>query len=123
MSQEPNQDSAFERLLEKVLQHVETRWEYYSLVATEKISGAAAALTGMLVIIAFALMVLFFFSIAFAIWLGDYIGHRAGGFALAGLIFIPVALVAYRFIPPLVRSRIIHNMLHDEHTQDENPRG
>lgn len=123
MSQEPNQDSAFERLLEKGLQHLETRWEYYSLVATEKISGAAAAFAGMLIIIAFALMILFFLSIGFAIWLGDYLDNRAGGFALAGLIFVPVAFGAYYFIPPLVRSKIIHNMLQDENTNDENPRG
>jgi ABC-type phosphate transport system permease subunit len=123
MSQEPNQDSAFERLLEKGLQHLETRWEYYSLVATEKFSGAAAAFAGMLIIIAFALMILFFLSVGFALWLGDYLGNRAGGFVLAGLIFVPIAFGAYYFIPPLVRSKIIHNIMQDEDNQDENPHG
>jgi len=123
MAQEPNQDSAFERLLEKGLQHLETRWEYYSLTATEKISGAAAAFVAMLIVIVFALMILFFLSIGFAVWLGDYLDNRAGGFALAGLIFVPAAIIAYRVIPPLVRSRIIHNMLQDETTENENPRG
>jgi hypothetical protein len=124
MTQEPNQDSAFERLLEKGLEHLETRWEYYSLVATEKISGAAASFVGILIIIAFALMILFFLSISFAIWLGDLLGNRAGGFALAGLIFIPIAFGAYYFIPPIVRSKIIHQMLQeDENTKNENPRG
>ena len=123
MSQEPNQDSAFERLLDKGLQHLETRWEYYSLSATEKISGAAAAFVGMLIVIIFTLMILFFLSIGFAVWLGDYMDNRAGGFALAGLIFIPIAIGAYYLIPPIVRSKIIHNMLQDEPTQDENPRG
>lgn len=122
MSQEPNQDSAFERILEKGLQHLETRWEYYSLVATEKISGAAAVFVGILIIIAFALMVLFFLSISFALWLGDYLDNRAGGFALAGLIFVPVAFGAYYLIPPLVRSKIIHNLLQDENAKNENPR-
>ena len=123
MSKEPNHDSAFDALLEKVLQHLETRWEYYSLVATEKISETAAAFAGMLIIIAFALMILFFLCIGFAIWLGDYFGSRAGGFALTGLIFIPIAFGAYYFIPPLVRSKIIHNLLKDENIEDENPRG
>lgn len=123
MSQEPNQDSAFERLLDKGLQHLETRWEYYSLSATEKISGAAAAFTGMLIVLVFALIILFFFSIGFAIWLGDYLDNRAGGFALAGLIFVPIAFAAYRLIPPIVRSKIIHNMLQDENTEDPNSRG
>ncbi|HRI59887.1 MAG TPA: hypothetical protein PK228_09190 [Saprospiraceae bacterium] len=123
MSQEPDQDSAFERLLDKGMQHLETRWEYYSLTATEKISGAAAAFVGMLIVIVFAMMILFFLSIGFAVWLGDYLGNRAGGFALAGLVFVPIAIGAYYLIPPMVRSKIIHNMLQDEHTEDENPRG
>ena len=123
MSQEPNQESAFERLLDKGLQHLETRWEYYSLTATEKISGAAAALTGMLIIIMFVLMILFFLCMCFAFWRGDYIGNVAGGFALAALIFIPVAIGAYLLIPPIVRSRIIHNMSQDENTKDKNTSG
>ena len=123
MSQEPNQESAFERLLDKGIQHLETRWEYYSLSATEKISGAAAALTGMLIIIMFVLMILFFLCMGFAFWLGDYIGNVAGGFALAGLIFVPVAIAAYYLVPPMIRSKIIHNMLQDELTKDENARG
>lgn len=123
MTQEPNPDSAFERLLDKTLQHLETRWEYYSLTATEKISGAAASFVGMLIVIVFAMMILFFLSIGFAIWLGDFLGNRAGGFALAGLIFVPIAIGAYYLIPPMVRSKIIHNMLQDEHPEDENPRG
>jgi ABC-type phosphate transport system permease subunit len=119
MSEEPKQDSAFERLLEKSLQHIETRWEYYSLTATEKISGAAAAFVGMLIIMVFALMILFFLSIGFAVWLGDYMDNRAGGFAVAGLIFVPIAIGAYLLIPPIIRSKIIHNMLQDENTEDE----
>ena len=123
MAQESNPESAFERLLDKGLQHLETRWEYYSLTATEKISGAAAALVGMLIVMVFALVILFFLSIGFAIWLGDFLGNRAGGFALAGLIFVPIAIGAYYLIPPMVRSKIIHNMLQDEHPDDENTRG
>jgi hypothetical protein len=111
MSTEPNQDSAFERLLEKTLQHAETRWEYLSLTATEKISGAAAAFTP---------IVLFFCSIGFAILLGDWLGNRAGGFALAGLIFIPLAAGAYYFVPPFVRAKIIQSMLQNEDTENEN---
>ncbi len=123
MAQESNPESAFERLLDKGLQHLETRWEYYSLTATEKISGAAAALVGMLIVMVFALVILFFLSIGFAIWLGDYLDNRAGGFALAALIFVPIAIGAYIVVPPVVRSRIINNMLQDETTEDTNPRG
>lgn len=120
MSQEPNQESPFEQLLDKGLKHLETRWEFYSLTATEKISTAAAAFAGMLIITMFALMILFFLSIGFAVWLGDYLDNRAGGFALAGLIFVPIAIGAYILIPPIIQTRIIDNMTQDETTEDEN---
>lgn len=119
MSDESNSGPAIERLLEKSLQHLETRWEYFSLTVTEKISGAAAALTGVLIIVVFALIVLFFFSIGFAVWLGDYLGDRAGGFALAGLVFVPIAIGAYLWVPSLVRSKVINSILEDEDTDNE----
>ncbi len=119
MSKETNQDSSFERLLEKTLKHLETRWEFFSLTATEKISGAVAMFSGFLIISVFALIVLFFFSIGFAIWLGDCIGSRAGGFALAGLGFIPLAIAGYIWVPPFVRSKIIQNFIEDDDTENK----
>lgn len=118
MSKETNQESSFERLLEKTLQHLETRWEFISLTATEKLSGAAFMFSKLLIISVFALIILFFISIGFAIWLGDYIGSRAGGFALAGLIFVPFAVAAYIWIPPFVRTKTIQNILQDDDTEN-----
>lgn len=120
MSKEPEQDPPLERLFEKGVQHLETRWEYLSLSTTEKISGAAATITGMLIVAVFTLIILFFLSIGFAVWLGDYLGNRAGGFALAGLLFVPIAFAAYYYIPPFVRSKVIQNMLEDENTDNKN---
>ena len=118
MSKETNQESSFERLLEKTLQHLETRWEFFSLTATEKLSGAAFMFSKLLIISVFALIILFFISIGFAIWLGDYIGSRAGGFALAGLIFVPFAVAAYIWVPPFVRTKTIQNILQDDDTEN-----
>lgn len=118
MSEETNNESSFERLLEKVLRHLETRWEFFSLTATEKISAAAAMFSRILIIALFALIILFFISIGFAIWLGDYIGNRAGGFALAGLVFVPFAVAAYIWVPPFLRSKIIQNILEDDDTEN-----
>ncbi|MCC6282962.1 MAG: hypothetical protein IT262_20315 [Saprospiraceae bacterium] len=119
MSEQTNHESSFERLLEKVLRHLETRWEFFALTATEKISAAAAMLSSIMIIALFALIILFFVSIGFAIWLGDYIGNRAGGFALAGLVFVPFAVVAYIWVPPFVRSKIIQNILEDDDTENK----
>lgn len=123
MAAETNQDSALERLLEKAVQHVETRWEYFSLTATEKISAAAEAFVKGLIVAMFALFALLFLGIGFAIWLGDYFDNHAWGFVLAGLLFVPFAVVAYQFVPPFVRSKIIQSMLQDEDTQDKNSGG
>lgn len=119
MTKEPHQEPSFERLLEKTLQHLETRWEYISLSATEKISGAAAVLSGLLIVCLFLLIILLFFSVGFAIWLGDYIGNRAGGFALSGLLFVPLAVVGYIKVPPFVRSKIIQNILQDDDSENK----
>lgn len=116
---EPAETPSFERLLEKVLKHLETRWEYYSLTTTEKISGAAAMLSGIAIIFVFSLIILFFFSIGLAVWLGDAIGSRAGGFMLAGLIFAPVAIVAYFKVPPFVRTKVIQNILEDDDPENK----
>jgi hypothetical protein len=119
MAEETKEETSFERLLQKVLKHLETRWEYYSLTTTEKISGAAAMLTGIAIIAIFSLIILFFLSIGFAVWLGDYLGNRAGGFALAALIFVPIAIVAYMKVPAFVRAKIIQNILDDDDTENK----
>ncbi len=65
-------------------------------------------------VLVFSLLVLFFFTFGFAWWLGDFINNRAGGFALTGLIFVPIALVVSRWVRPYVRTKVIQSILHDE---------
>jgi Putative Actinobacterial Holin-X, holin superfamily III len=119
MAAEQNDEQVLHRLFDQINQHIETRWEYFTLTSTEKISGLAANFAGAVIVLFFALLVLFFFTLGLAWWLGDCIGNRAGGFALTALIFIPIALVLYRWIRPFVRTKIIQSMLHDDGA--ENP--
>ena len=114
MAEETNTEQALHRLFEQINEHIETRWAYFTLVFTEKMSALAANLAGAFTIFIFAVLVLFFFSMGFAWWLGDFINSRAGGFALAGLIFIPIAMGVFYWIRPFVRTKIIHAILHDE---------
>ena len=123
MAEETNEEQLLHRLFDQVSQHLETRWEYFSLTATEKASGIAANLAGAVTVMVFSVLVLFFFTLGFAWWLGDYMGNRAGGFALTGLIFIPVALVTFRWIRPFVRNKIIHAILHDEGAENPTEHG
>lgn len=100
-----------EQLFDQVVQHLDTRWEYYSILAAEKSAELVSSVVRALVVAVLALQILFFFSIGFAFWLGEWMGSTAGGFALAGLLFVPLALLAYLVLKPMVRSRIIEAFL------------
>jgi len=118
MTEQTDTEQLLHRLFEQVNQHIETRWEYFSLSLTEKLSGLAAEVAGAFTLFVFTLLVLFFFCMGFSWWLGDLIGHRAGGFALAGLIFVPIAYFVYRWIRPFVRNKFIQTVL--EEMDEEN---
>lgn len=114
MADETKDEQLLHRLFEQITNHIETRWAYFSLNATEKASGLASNIAGALVVFVFAVLVLFFFTFGFAWWLGDVLGNRAGGFALTGLIFIPIGFLLFRWIRPFVRNKIIQGILHEE---------
>lgn len=114
MAEEPNGEQLAHRLFEQINQHLETRWKYLMLNAGERTSAAASQMAGGMVLFVFALLVLFFFSMGFAWWLGDVLQHRAGGFALAGLIFVPIAYGVFRWIRPFVRDKVIEAFLHED---------
>jgi hypothetical protein len=119
MAEETDSEQLLHKLYEQVNEHLETRWTYFTLSATEKMAKAASGMASALTIVVFALLVLFFFSMGFAWWLGDFIGNRAGGFALAGLVFIPIAYLVYRWIGPFVQEKVIGSALHEPKKTDE----
>ncbi|MBL7807399.1 MAG: phage holin family protein [Saprospiraceae bacterium] len=119
MAEETDSEQLLHKLYEQVNEHLETRWAYFTLNATEKAANAASGLAGALTLVVFGLLVLFFFSMGFAWWLGDFIGNRAGGFALAGLVFIPIAYLAYRWIGPFVQEKVIEAALHEPKKPEE----
>lgn len=120
MPEEKEPEQLVQRLYEQISTHLETRWAYFSLVSTEKLSVVAARLAGMLTLAVFGLLVLFFFSLGFAWWLGDCIGHRAGGFALAGLVFVPIAYGVFRWIGPFVQDQILDTLMDEPENTEEN---
>ena len=119
MDEETKDDQLLHRLFEQVNQHIETRWAYFSLTATEKASGIASDFAGAVTILVFGLLVLFFLTFGLAWWLGDLIQHRAGGFALTGLVFMPIGFVIYKWIRPLVRTKIIEAIMQESATEKQ----
>lgn len=115
---EPKNDRAagskLEYLTEQLLDHLETRWEYATLVFTEKASEIVSNLVSLMAAALFGMMTLLFLSLGFALWLGDMIGSRSGGFALAAVVFVPLGILAYVWIKPFVRTKIIQNILQDD---------
>lgn len=103
-----------EHLTEQLTTHLETRWEYATLGFTEKMSEVVASLASLLAASLFGLMLFLFLSLGFALWLGDVLGNRAGGFALASLMFIPMGIASYIYIRPFVREKIIQTVLKDD---------
>ena len=123
MEDHNHDDELIHRLFEQVNQHIETRMSYYALIAAEKAANGAANLTGILTVFVFVILVLFFFSMGFAWWLGDVMHNRAAGFALAGLIFIPIAVGVYLWIRPFVRAKIIQSVLEYEDHKNTSQNG
>ena len=120
MSEEKEPEELLQQLYEQINTHLETRWAYFSIVSTEKFSVVAARLAGMLTLAIFGLLVLFFFSLGLAWWLGDWIGHRAGGFALAGVVFVPIAYGVFRWIGPFVQEQVMDTLFDDAENADKN---
>jgi hypothetical protein len=123
MSEDTNDEPGLPLLFEQINQHLETRLAYFSLSATEKVAIISANLVGAFTIFVFAVLVLFFFSMGFAWWLGDFIDNRAAGFALAGLIFLPISFLVYRWIRPFVRAKVIQSILQDETIKNTHKHG
>ncbi len=119
MDEETKDEQLLQRFMEQIVQHAETRWAYFTLTATEKGSGIAANVAGAITLFVFALLVLFFFTFGLAWWMGDLISNRAGGFALTGLIFIPIGYGLFRWIRPTVRASIIDAILEEDQKKEQ----
>lgn len=120
MDDQQNAPPSLHNLVEQITQHIETQREYLSLTVTEKIATALGAVTGILAMCIIGLVALSYFGVAFAFWLSELLNSRAGGFAVAGLLFIPIAIAAYYLLNPFVREKIIQIMLEDDTTENQN---
>lgn len=119
-AEDPSSETSHaERLIEQAAKHLDTRWEYYSIVAAEKVAEGVSSAVRLLAVAVFLLMIFFFFSMGFGFWLGERLGSNARGFALAGLVFVPFAVIAWVVLKPLVRSKIIESFLQHGDTKDQ----
>lgn len=114
MAEETRTEDLLHRLFDQFNEHLETRWRLFSLTAAEKLSGIAADVAGAATVFVFAILVLLFFSLSLAWWLGDFIGSRAGGFALTGLIFVPIGAGVNHWVRGFASRKVIESALKED---------
>lgn len=98
--------SALKEKTADIVDHIEDIAEtYYRLTivnATQKATSLASSVVLVLIVAALGMFVLVFLAIALAIWLGDIMNSRSGGFLLSAGIFLVVLGIVV-----LIRKSII----------------
>lgn len=131
MSTDKNFAGFFNENKSLVREYLDVRVKLLKLQAIKATSRSLGILFTVFLVASFALFVILFLGIAFALWLGKVTGSNIAGFAGgAGLFFVFLLLIAiFRkplFMDPLVR-KIVSEMSHDlyeteKHEQDQQPR-
>ncbi len=131
MSTDKNFAGFFNENKSLVREYLDVRVKLLKLQAIKATSRSLGILFTVFLVASFALFVILFLGIAFALWLGKLTGSNIAGFAGgAGLFFVFLLLIAiFRkplFMDPLVR-KIVSEMSHDlyeteKHEQDQQPR-
>ncbi len=100
--------SALKEKTADIVDHIEDIAEtYYKLTivnATQKATSLASSVVIMLVIAALSMFTLVFLAIALALWLGDLIHSRSGGFLLSAGIFLVVLGIVFLIRKPIIKS-------------------
>lgn len=100
--------SALKEKTADIVDHVEDIAEtYYRLTivnATQKATSLASSVVIMLIVAALGMFILVFLAIALAIWLGDLIHSRSGGFLLSAGIFLVVLGIVFLIRKSIIKS-------------------
>ena len=93
---------------------VQTYYDLAKINATKKAANISSGVIIAVVITVLGLLAVLFAGCALAIWLGDLLGSRAGGFLLASLLFILIMGIAILLkkntLFPLVRDIIVRKI-------------
>lgn len=96
--------------LEKVITHlskfVELKLEIYELKVKEQLVGIISSFATMALIVSFAMLMLFFSSLALAFYLNDVFESSFLGFLFIGLFFLLICILLV-----VLKNKIITNQL------------
>lgn len=86
-------NTTVEDLFYKVKDYVNTRFDLLKLKAINKVSSAISKSITTIVLLVFSVLILLFFSIGLALYLGYILGHNYYGFFIVGGIYIIIGLI------------------------------
>jgi hypothetical protein len=123
MSTDKNFSSFYSENKSLIREYLDVRVKLLKLQAIKASSRSLGLVFTVFLVASFALFVILFLGIAFALWLGGVTGSNVVGFAGgAGLFFVFLLLIAiFRkplFMDPLVR-KIVSQMSHDLYESDK----
>jgi hypothetical protein len=123
MSTDKNFSSFFSENKSLVREYLDVKVKLLKLQAIKASSRSLGMVFTVFLVASFALFVILFLGIAFALWLGGVTGSNVVGFAGgAGVFFVFLLLIAiFRkplFMDPLVR-KIVSQMSHDLYESDK----
>lgn len=92
----------------------DTFYKLTVLKLTQKTTNIASGILLGVALGIFGFLIVLFLSVALALWLGDLINSRAGGFLLtAGIFVVLLAIIAVlrkKIVFPYIRNRIIRKI-------------
>jgi hypothetical protein len=103
--------SSIERLIIHAKEYIETRFDLLMLDGQEKVATLLSSVASALILGAISFMILLFFSLALAWWIGACAESPSIGFISVGGIYVVLAIIFYVNREKLVKSSIINSIL------------
>ena len=108
MDKEPN---SIEALYEMAGNYLETRVELTKFKTVDKVSRFSSSLATTLVILFFASLLLFFASVATAIWIGGLTGKLYEGFFIVAAFYLLVTLFLFVLRKQWIRKPVLDSII------------
>jgi ABC-type multidrug transport system fused ATPase/permease subunit len=102
--------NSIEPLLERAEQYGNTSIQLFKLKAIQQTSDVASTFISRLLLILVLTLFAFALTTAFALWLGNLLGHNYYGFLIVAGVYALIGLVLY-FIHPFVKMRINNTII------------
>lgn len=93
-------------MVDLIKKYIENRIQLVKLELVSVLANLGAGLISSFLILLFLLIVLFFLSIAAALWAGRYFNNSALGFAIVGGIYVLIFIVYIAFLKNIIGTKV-----------------